>query len=135
MLLYSVLDSIEEKELKDTELGIRAGSEGAWIELGNKVSLGMFSSNQDKFRPASYTVIQSQATAADGPKSSPNNRPITTTTQPGPTNSQIYPPIQSSSFRPAETNKGNALGASNYYGDKYLQGSDLNKSVVSLGLI
>lgn len=40
MLLYGVLDSIEEKELKDTELGIRAGSEGAWIELGNKASLG-----------------------------------------------------------------------------------------------
>lgn len=40
MLLYSVLDNIEDKELKDTELGIRAGKEGAWIELGNKAVLG-----------------------------------------------------------------------------------------------
>lgn len=40
MLLYSVLNKVEEKDLKDTELGIRAGKEGAWIELGNKATLG-----------------------------------------------------------------------------------------------
>ena len=40
MLMYSVLDNLEEKELKNTEFGIRAGKEGAWIELGNKTMLG-----------------------------------------------------------------------------------------------
>lgn len=46
MLLFTTLESIEEKELKDTELGIRAGKEGAWIELGNKNSLGSLTSQR-----------------------------------------------------------------------------------------
>lgn len=40
MLMYSALDSIEEEKLKDTEYGIRAGKEGAWIEVGQKSSIG-----------------------------------------------------------------------------------------------
>lgn len=40
-LLYKALSDIEEKDLKDTELGIRSGKEGAWIELGNKIDLGI----------------------------------------------------------------------------------------------
>lgn len=46
MLLFTTLESIEEKDLKDTELGIRAGKEGAWIELGNKNSLGSLTSQR-----------------------------------------------------------------------------------------
>jgi hypothetical protein len=129
MLLYGVLDSIEEKELKDTELGIRAGSEGAWIELGNKASLGKYPLIADKFRPASYTVIQSQATTTSAPVSSPNNKPAPTG-QPGPTSSPMQPPIQSSSFRPAENNKGGAFGGSNMGDNKSLQNSELKQSVV-----
>ena len=40
MLMYSALDDIENEKLKNTEYGIRAGKEGAWIEVGHKASIG-----------------------------------------------------------------------------------------------
>jgi hypothetical protein len=40
MLMYSALDSIEDEKLKNTEYGIRAGKEGAWIEVGHKSAIG-----------------------------------------------------------------------------------------------
>lgn len=40
MLMYSALDDIENEKLKDNEYGIRAGKEGAWIEVGHKSSIG-----------------------------------------------------------------------------------------------
>lgn len=40
MILYGKLDEIEQKELKNTGLGMRAGKDGAWIELGRSEALG-----------------------------------------------------------------------------------------------
>ena len=46
ILLFGIFDKIDDEELKNTEFGIRAGKEGAWIELGNRASLGNFKSLQ-----------------------------------------------------------------------------------------
>lgn len=40
LLMYSALEDLEQVNLRDTALGIRPGKEGAWIELGNKASIG-----------------------------------------------------------------------------------------------
>lgn len=42
MLMYSTLDEIEDEKLKNTDYGIRAGKEGAWIEVGTKAGVGIF---------------------------------------------------------------------------------------------
>lgn len=40
MLMFSALDNIEEEDLKNSEYGIRAGKEGAWIEVGHRSTIG-----------------------------------------------------------------------------------------------
>lgn len=40
MLMYSAFDNMEEEDLKNSEFGIRAGKEGAWIEVGHKSTIG-----------------------------------------------------------------------------------------------
>lgn len=40
LLMFGVLDRMEQVNLKDTEYGMRPGKEGAWIEYGSRSHLG-----------------------------------------------------------------------------------------------
>lgn len=83
LLMFGVLDRLEQTNLSGTDMGIRSGKEGAWIEYGLKNSL-------DKFRPWYIPVAQ--------------NQPSTVVVTPPPQqNPQPNPPVQQSQFVPAKT--------------------------------
>lgn|SRR3990167_8861644 len=71
LLMFGVLDKLEQTNLAGTDMGIRSGKEAAWIEYGLKSSL-------DKFRPWYIPVAQ--------------NQPGPVTVTPPPQQQQQYPP-------------------------------------------
>lgn len=91
LLMFGALDKLEQTNLAGTDMGIRSGKEGAWIEYGFKNSL-------DKFRPSYVPVAQNQPSSVTVTPPPPQNQspPI-----------QQYPPqnsqVQQSQFVPAKT--------------------------------
>lgn len=93
LLMFGALDRLEQTNLAGTDMGIRSGKEGAWIEYGFKNSL-------DKFRPSYVPVAQNQpavVTVTPPPQNPPQQYPPV----------QQYPPqnsqVQQSQFVPAKT--------------------------------
>lgn len=53
LLMIGVLDKVEREKLAGTEMGIRSGKDGAWIEYGNKAAL-------NNYRPAYMALPQNE---------------------------------------------------------------------------
>lgn len=122
MLMYSALDAIEDEKLKTSEYGIRAGKEGAWIEVGHKSSIGKNTSYIDKFRPAAYTMIDKNTVTKSGTGPTQSNPAVTTVNSNAQGTNPQKQPLQSSGFaggnnfgqtQQPTTVQGTGLGQSN----------------------
>ena len=81
LLMYKVLKNIEEKELKDTGLGLRPGKDGAWIEFGTLETINKFIPRDDFLTPLELppgSIAVAKPTPPPSMQVSPmNSRPMT----------------------------------------------------------
>ncbi len=117
LLLYSVCEDIENTNLNGSAVGIKPGKEAAWIELGNKASLGKYHLTEDRFKPYYIPTADNKPPTVTNTTIVEQNKPqpsTTTTSVTNTTTTQVQrepvqtvtvttqqQPVQTSTFVPA----------------------------------